>query len=47
MNRIERRLAYMEPREEDPLVLRWLFLPNGVPQSRVKFASIRGYVDEA
>jgi hypothetical protein len=46
-NQIKRRLASLERREDDPLVLRWLFPPNGVPRSQVKFTWIKEGVDEA
>ena len=46
MNQIKRRLASLESRD-DPLVLRWLFQPNGVPRSQVKFTWIKENMDEA
>lgn len=47
MNRIERRLAYLERNEDDPFVLRWLFPPYRVPRSEVKFTWIKENMDEA
>jgi hypothetical protein len=44
---LERRLVSLEHREDDPLVLRWLFHPNGVPRSQVKFTWIKENMDEA
>ncbi len=34
---LEKRLKALEKGEEDPLILAWLFPPNGVPRSKVKF----------
>ena len=45
-NQIERRLASLERRADDPLVLRWLF-PFGVHRSQVKFTWIKENMDEA
>lgn len=47
MMKFERRLASLERREDDSLVLSWLFPPNGVHRSQVKFTWIKGDVDEA
>lgn len=39
---LEKRLKALEKGDEDPLILAWLFPPNGVPRSKVKISFVEG-----
>ena len=45
LDNLDKRIQALE--SKDPLVLRWLFPPNGVPRSQVKFTWIKENMDEA